>query len=258
VLNVILAGVGGQGIVSVAYVLAGAALSEGFQFKQSEVHGMSQRGGAVSSHLRIAREPIWSDLVADGTADLVLAVEPLEALRYVHSLRPGGAVVASTTPYVNIPDYPDVEIVLDRVCALPTHVLVDGEGLAALAGGRKAENMVLLGAAAWLYPFSAESCRDLIRRRFAGKSEKIVRSNLDAFAFGEVMSAFWRAGTAAGIAPRALRRLVGALDPRDTDPSSAPLWKEALDAHPGLAFPDVRVPGTAAVARRVLAEGRIA
>ena len=109
--DIVISGVGGQGIISIAYVLGSAALKDGLHFKQSEVHGMSQRGGAVESHLRMSDGPIHSDIIPEGAADLILSVEPVEALRYLKFLAPGGTVLSSSTPFVNIPDYPDMEAV---------------------------------------------------------------------------------------------------------------------------------------------------
>src|SRR5512139_544413 len=113
--DIILAGVGGQGILSIAYVIDNAALADGLQFKQAEVHGMSQRGGAVQSHMRLSSGRIWSDLIPKGEADMILSVEPLEALRYLQYLRPDGIVVTSSTPYVNIPDYPVIKSILAEI-----------------------------------------------------------------------------------------------------------------------------------------------
>lgn len=197
-LDVILAGVGGQGILSIAFVLDSAALEAGLAFKQAEVHGMSQRGGAVQSHLRIARGAIHSDLIPDGRADLVLAVEPLESLRYVQALRPGGAVVSAADPFVNIPDYPDLAGVLAQVAALPRHVLVPAAALAKRAGSPRAENMVMLGAAAWLYPFGEETCLRHVARMFETKGERLVKINQAAFRLGQAASAAYREGIAAG------------------------------------------------------------
>src|SRR4030066_1317941 len=146
--DIILAGVGGQGIISIAYVIASAALEEGLEVKQAEVHGMSQRGGAVQSHLRPSRARIWSDLIPLGEADLVLSVEPLEALRYVDYLRPDGMVITSRAPFLNIKDYPDVETLLGKIGEIPHHLILDSENLAKEAGSSRTQNMVLLGAAA--------------------------------------------------------------------------------------------------------------
>ena len=197
-LDVILAGVGGQGILSIAFVLDSAALEAGFLFKQAEVHGMSQRGGAVQSHLRLARGAIHSDLIPDGRVDLVLAVEPLEALRYVQALAPGGAVVAAADPFVNIPDYPDLSGILARVAALPGHVLVPAASLARRAGSPRAENMVMLGAAAWLYPFPDELCLRFVARMFEPKGARVVELNQRAFRLGQAASALYRTGREAG------------------------------------------------------------
>jgi indolepyruvate ferredoxin oxidoreductase beta subunit len=200
-LDIILAGVGGQGILSIAFVLDSAALEVGFSFKQAEVHGMSQRGGAVQSHLRIARGTIHSDLIPDGQVDLVLAVEPLESLRYAHTLAPAGVVVTAADPFVNIPNYPDLAEVHAKVAALPRHVLVPAEALAKRAGSPRAANMVMLGAAAWLYPFGEEACLKHVIAMFAAKGERLVKVNVEAFKLGQAASAQYREGLAAGRAP---------------------------------------------------------
>jgi indolepyruvate ferredoxin oxidoreductase, beta subunit len=213
-LNLILAGVGGQGILSIAWVIDAAATAEGLRFKQAEVHGMSQRGGAVQSHLRLSRDPIWSDLIPDGAVDVVLSVEPLEALRYVHALKPGGTVITSANPFVNIPDYPDLEPLLDRIATLPDHVIVDAGSLARAAGNVRAENMVMLGAASALLPFAEATLLDRVAALFAAKGEATVEVNQDAFRFGRDMAAFYRTRLAAGTDPAALRTLCAARDPR--------------------------------------------
>ena len=123
--DIILAGVGGQGILSIATVIGEAALQEGLYLKQAEVHGMSQRGGDVQSNLRLSSEPIMSDLIAKGGADLIISLEPMEALRYVGYLKPDGWIVTSCVPFLNIPDYPPIEDILARVRAHEHHVLLD-------------------------------------------------------------------------------------------------------------------------------------
>ena len=182
--DIILAGVGGQGILSIAYVIDNAALADGLQFKQAEVHGMSQRGGAVQSHLRLSSERIWSDLVPLGSADLVLSVEPLESLRYVDFLSPEGAVVTSSTPFKNIPDYPDLEKVLSEVRRAGRAVVVDAEALAKDAGTSKAQNIVMLGAASPFLILKEESLRRFIEVLFQARGPNIVEANLKAFALG--------------------------------------------------------------------------
>jgi indolepyruvate ferredoxin oxidoreductase beta subunit len=187
--DIILAGVGGQGIISIAYVIASAALEEGLEVKQAEVHGMSQRGGAVQSHLRLSRERIWSDLIPRGEADLILAVEPLEALRYLDYLRPDGMIIASRAPFVNIRDYPDVEALLRKIREVPRHLIIDTEKLAKEAGSSRTQNMVLLGAAAGRLMVSEESLITFIRALFERHGENIVAANLKAFALGKAEAA---------------------------------------------------------------------
>jgi len=187
--DIILAGVGGQGIISIAYVIASAALEEGLEVKQAEVHGMSQRGGAVQSHLRLSRQRIWSDLIPRGEADLILGVEPLEALRYLDYLRPDGMVISSRVPFVNIRDYPDVEILLRKIREAPRHLIIDSEKLAREAGSSRTQNMVLLGAAAGRLMVKEEGLTQFIRTLFERHGENIVAANLKAFALGKAVAA---------------------------------------------------------------------
>ncbi len=183
--DIILAGVGGQGILSIAYVIDNAALADGLSFKQAEVHGMAQRGGAVQSHLRLSDGTIWSDLIPKGEADLILSVEPLEALRYMDYLRPDGLVVTSSTPYKNISDYPDLEKVLAAVRQAPRNVIVDAEKLAKEAGTVKAQNIVLLGAAAPVLILKEASLLATIDRLFRGRGLPVLEANLKAFELGK-------------------------------------------------------------------------
>ena len=183
--DIILAGVGGQGILSIAYVIDNAALADGLFFKQAEVHGMAQRGGAVQSHMRLSDEAIWSDLIPKGGADMILSVEPLEALRYLDSLRPDGIVVTSSTPYRNIPDYPDVGQVLEAVRKAPRNVVVDSEKLAKEAGTVKAQNIVLLGAASSFLILKEQSLLATIDSLFRGRGPTVLEANLKAFELGK-------------------------------------------------------------------------
>jgi indolepyruvate ferredoxin oxidoreductase beta subunit len=182
--DIILAGVGGQGILSIAYVIDNAALAEGLQFKQAEVHGMAQRGGAVQSHLRLSDKRIWSDLIPKGEADLILSVEPLEAVRYFEYLGPEGVVVTSSAPFKNIPDYPDLGKVLDAVRSVKRSVVVDSERIAKEAGTSKAQNMVMLGAASGFLILKRETLLSLIESLFKGRGPAIVEANLKAFDLG--------------------------------------------------------------------------
>jgi indolepyruvate ferredoxin oxidoreductase beta subunit len=182
--DIILAGVGGQGILSIAFVIDSAALKEGYNVKQAEVHGMAQRGGAVQSHLRLSKDRVYSDLIPCGEADLILSVEPLEALRYLDFLRPGGKLITSSAPFVNIPDYPDRETLIEQVRRVPGSVVIDSDALAKEAGTSKAQNTVMLGAAAKDLVVSEAGLREFIRVLFAPRGEKILESNLKAFELG--------------------------------------------------------------------------
>ena len=183
--DIILAGVGGQGILSIATVIGDAALNEGLYLKQAEVHGMSQRGGDVQSNLRISSEPIYSDLIPKGGADLIISLEPMEAVRYLPYLKKDGWIVRSSKPFVNIPNYPDIEEVLAHVKAVEHHVLVDVEELAKQAGAPvQAANMVLLGAAIPMLGIDHDKMIEGVKRIFARKGEAVVAANLAAIEIG--------------------------------------------------------------------------
>lgn len=183
-LDIILSGVGGQGILSIAAIIGHAALKQGLHIKQAEVHGMSQRGGDVQSNLRISSEPIHSDLIARGAADVIISLEPMEALRYVPYLAPDGWVVSSTNPFINIPNYPDPELVLAELQGRKNTILLDIETLAKENNVARSANMVLLGAASGVLGIEFTALQDAIRAVFARKGEQIVSQNLSALSIG--------------------------------------------------------------------------
>lgn len=183
-LNIILSGVGGQGILSIAAVIGQAVLKEGLYVKQAEVHGMSQRGGDVQSNLRISSEPIYSDLISVGDADIVISLEPMEALRYKHFLKPTGFLVTNTTPFINIPTYPELENLNKELDSIENIVKLDLETIAKDLGTAKATNMVLLGAASHFLHLEFEKIEQGVEAIFARKGETIVESNLNALREG--------------------------------------------------------------------------
>ncbi|MCQ2182392.1 MAG: indolepyruvate oxidoreductase subunit beta [Bacteroidales bacterium] len=183
--DIILCGVGGQGILSIATIIGEAATRKGLNLKQAEVHGMSQRGGDVQSNLRLSTEPIWSDLISKGGADLVISMEPMEALRYLPYLSENGVVVTSSKPFVNIPNYPSEKDISGELDSLPNVVTLDIDALALEAGNPKGANMVLLGSAAkYLGILEISLIRDAIRTVFAPKGEAVVEANLKCFDIG--------------------------------------------------------------------------
>lgn len=182
--DIILSGVGGQGILSIATVIGHAALAQGLHIKQAEVHGMSQRGGDVQSNLRISSSPIHSDLIPRGAADLVISLEPMESLRYLPWLSQEGWVITNTAPLVNIPNYPDTEALRRELDALPHAVTLDADALARAAASPRSANMALLGAAAPFLEISPEKLEAGIREIFARKGEAVVESNIAAFRAG--------------------------------------------------------------------------
>lgn len=182
--DIILAGVGGQGILSIATILGSAALAENLHLKQAEVHGMSQRGGDVMSCLRISSDPIASDLIPLGGADLIVSLEPMEALRYLPYLSPNGRVVSSTVPFVNIPNYPEEAKLIEELENLPGTVAFDMEAVAKDVATARSSNMVLLGACAPFVGIHADAIEKGIRAVFCAKGEKIVDANIAAFRAG--------------------------------------------------------------------------
>jgi indolepyruvate ferredoxin oxidoreductase beta subunit len=199
--DMVVAGVGGQGILSISFVVDNASLEQGLRFKQSEVHGMAQRGGAVVSHLRISNSEIFSDLVPFGSADLVLSMEPLEALRYRQYLSPKGWLITSTNPVVNIPNYPEEAKILEQVQTVEHHIVLNSAELARAAGSHHAQNIVLLGAAAHTLPLEEKKLQKYITVLFQAKGEKVIEANLAAFRSGAQAGGFYRDLLAAGAAP---------------------------------------------------------
>jgi len=182
--DIILAGVGGQGILSIATVIGLAAVNNHLNIKQAEVHGMSQRGGAVYSHLRMNDRTIASDLIPLGKADIILSVEPMEGLRYIPYLAPGGWLVTNTNPFVNISNYPDLSFLMEQLNALQNRILVDADSLASECGNTKASNMVILGAAVPFLNLDLHEMGKAIRSIFERKGEDIVAVNIRALQAG--------------------------------------------------------------------------
>lgn len=182
--NIILSGVGGQGILSIAAVIGLAAIENNLFLKQSEVHGMSQRGGDVQSHLRLSSDPVSSDLIPYGKANLIISVEPMESLRYLPWLSRSGWLITSSTPYINIPDYPPVEKILAEIRRIKNHKIVDADKIARESGSVKAGNMVILGAASAYLGLPYESLENAVKKLFKKKGEEIVDVNLKALKAG--------------------------------------------------------------------------
>lgn len=187
--DIILCGVGGQGILSIATIIGEAATKAGLHLKQAEVHGMSQRGGDVQSNLRLSTDPIYSDLIPMGGTDVVISMEPMESLRYLPYLSKSGTIVTSSKPFINIPNYPDEAALNAELDALPSVVKLDIESIAKDAGNARGANMVLLGMAApFIEIVTVEQLRYAIAVVFSRKGEKVVEGNLKAFDMGVAAS----------------------------------------------------------------------
>ncbi len=182
--DIILAGVGGQGILSIAATIGMAALDSGLHLKQAEVHGMSQRGGDVSSNLRIADHEIASDLIPFGQADLIISVEPMESLRYLPLLSEEGWLITNTKPFINISSYPPMDLLMLEIESLNHHIALNADEVAKNLGAARSANMVILGAATPFLEIPAGKLRQAIKQLFSRKGEEVVKMNLEAFEAG--------------------------------------------------------------------------
>lgn len=182
--DIILSGVGGQGILSIAAIIGLTAVQNNLFLKQSEVHGMSQRGGDVQSHLRLSDRKVFSDLIPYGKADLIISVEPMESLRYLPWLSKSGWLVTNSTPFINIPDYPPVEEILKEIRKIKNHIIVDADAMAKEAGSSRSGNIVILGAASLHLGLPFASIEDSVRKFFQKKGEDVVAVNLKALRAG--------------------------------------------------------------------------
>ncbi len=182
--DIIIAGVGGQGILTIAATIGTAAVDLGLYLKQAEVHGMSQRGGDVQSHFRISDKEVLSDLIPEGKADMIISVEPMEALRYLPVLAPDGWIITNTNPFVNIGNYPDIDEVIKEIKSKRNHVALDADQIAKDLGSVKAANIAILGAATPYLGIEVEHFENTLRKIFGGKGEDVVQMNLNALKAG--------------------------------------------------------------------------
>lgn len=186
--DIIIAGVGGQGIISIAATIGYAAVEAGLFLKQSEVHGMSQRGGDVYSHFRLSDREIASDLIPFGQADIIISVEPMESLRYLPYLSQEGWIVTNTNPYINISNYPDILVIMNEIQRLPYNVAIDADNIAKNIGSQKSANMVVLGAASPFLDIDYTMFENAIKTLFGRKGDDIIEMNLKALKAGRDFS----------------------------------------------------------------------
>lgn len=182
--DIILSGVGGQGILSIAALIGLAAVENNLYLKQSEVHGMSQRGGDVQSHLRLSDKPVSSDLIPYGRGSLIISVEPMESLRYLPWLSENGWLVTNSNPFINIPEYPDIETILSEIKKIKNNIIIDADSIAKECGSARSGNIVILGAASPFIEMPFSSLENAIRSLFERKGEEIVNVNLKALKAG--------------------------------------------------------------------------
>lgn len=186
--DIILSGVGGQGILSIAATIGLAAVANNLYLKQAEVHGMSQRGGDVQSHLRLSDKPVASDLIPYGNADLIISVEPMESLRYLPWLSKSGWLITNSTPFINIPDYPDINEILKEIRKIKNHIIIDADLIAKDSGSARSGNIVILGAASAFIDMPFKSLEEAIRKLFGKKGDDVVQANLKALNAGREIS----------------------------------------------------------------------
>lgn len=182
--DIIISGVGGQGILSIAAAIGLAAVENNLFLKQSEVHGMSQRGGDVQSHMRISDRGISSDLIPTANADLIVSVEPMESLRYLPWLSDRGWLVTNSNPFINIPDYPPLEEIINEVGKVRNHIIIDADKIAKASGSSRSVNMVVLGAASPFIDMPFTSIENSVRRLFGKKGDQVIEINLKALRAG--------------------------------------------------------------------------
>ncbi|MDR3286357.1 MAG: indolepyruvate oxidoreductase subunit beta [Prevotellaceae bacterium] len=182
--DIILAGVGGQGILSIAAAIGLAAIENKLFIKQAEVHGMSQRGGDVQSNLRISDKEIASDLIPTSNADIIIAIEPMESLRYLPYLNKNGRIITNNTPYINIPNYPEIEAVIDEIKKNPKNIILDADAIAKDIGSPRSSNMVMLGAASHFINIKFESIENAVRSLFLSKGNDVAELNVKALNAG--------------------------------------------------------------------------
>ena len=187
-IDIILCGVGGMGALSSAAIISKAALDMGWYMKQAETHGMSQRGGDVQSHLRISDEPIASDLIPEGQCDIILSVEPMEALRYLPFLNKNGWVITNKNPFINIPNYPNQDELMTEINKIPNHIIFDADAIAKEIKNPKGANMVVLGAASKYLKIDIEKLEDAVRSIFGKKGDDIVNANINALRAGRAIA----------------------------------------------------------------------
>ncbi len=186
--DIILSGVGGQGILSIAAAIGLAAIDNNLYLKQSEVHGMSQRGGDVQSHFRLSDKPVFSDLIPYGKADVVISVEPMESLRYLPWLSKDGWIVTNSVPFINIKDYPPVDDILNEIRKVKNYIILDADAIAKEVGSARSGNIVMLGAASHWIRIPYPSLEKAVRKLFERKGEEIVDVNLKALKAGRAFS----------------------------------------------------------------------
>jgi len=186
--DIILSGVGGQGILSVAAIIGLAATENGLYLKQSEVHGMSQRGGDVQSHLRLSDKPVFSDLIPYGNANIIISIEPMESLRYLPWLSTDGWLITNSNPFNNIQDYPFIDDIINEIKKVENHIILDADSIAKKAGSTRSGNIVILGAASPFIDMPFESFENAIRKLFGYKGERIVDINITALKAGRELS----------------------------------------------------------------------
>lgn len=186
-IDIIFAGVGGQGIISAAAMVVQTATKLGLNAKQNEVHGMAQRGGSVVCFVRISDEEISSNTIPKGQADFIFATEPMEAIRYIDYISPNGTVITNDTPFINIPEYPDTDKLLGFLKNESNAIIIDGKRLNEEISNPKVANTAVLGV---LIPRLGinkmeETFIELIELRFKSKGDKIIELNKKAYWWGK-------------------------------------------------------------------------
>jgi indolepyruvate ferredoxin oxidoreductase beta subunit len=228
--DIIIVGVGGQGILTIAYLLDSAALARGMQVKQAEVHGMAQRGGAVYTHLRISDSNIISDIIPEGEAEMILGMEPLEVQRYVNFLSPNGMVITSNQFYRNISNYPEEKTVMEALFKLGRVAVVDSKELSVRGGSSQGQNMAMVGMATPWLPFQVKDYAPFVQQMFGRKGTEVVDANLNVIGLGAKVGAFYKELLSEQVSSREAYLLMSRLDPMGLNVELGPRFAAALKA----------------------------
>jgi len=180
--DILIVGVGGQGIILTSDIISKAALKDGFNVKKAETHGMAQRGGSVITHVRISNSDIYSPLIPKGKVDVLIGFEPMEALRYmgyINRKNENSIMIVNRNP-IEIENYPDINEIISEIKRHRNSIILNALELANKAGNVLTQNIVMLGAASRYLPIDRDTLKETIKENV----KRAINENLKAFELG--------------------------------------------------------------------------